>query len=138
MNSDDQLVVLDGSSFFVAGRDGDCPPGQETGFFYQDVRHLSVWRLRVDGQPVRLLTSRNDAYYSARVFGTLASAGWVTTRRCRSAATGWSQTGCMRTSSWRTTAPTAARSPWSWRWPPTFCASSSSWRRMSAGGPAST
>ena len=33
MNSDDQLVVLDGSSFFVSGRDGDCPPGQETGFF---------------------------------------------------------------------------------------------------------
>jgi glycogen debranching enzyme len=74
VNSDDQLVVLDGSTFFVSQRDGDCPPSQETGFFHQDVRHLSAWRLLVDGQPIRLLTSRNDAYYSARVFGTLASA----------------------------------------------------------------
>jgi glycogen debranching enzyme len=74
VNSDRQLVVLDGSSFFVSDRDGDCPPSQETGFFHQDVRHLSTWRLRVDGRPIRLLTSRNDAYWSARVFGTLASA----------------------------------------------------------------
>jgi N-terminal domain of (some) glycogen debranching enzymes len=58
--------VLDGSTLFVSRRDGDCPTSQETGFFHQDVRHLSVWQL---------LTSRNDAYYSARVFGTLASAG---------------------------------------------------------------
>jgi glycogen debranching enzyme len=75
VNSDDQLVVLDGSTFFVSHRDGDCPPSQETGYFSQDVRHLSTWRLLVDGRPIRLLTSRNDTYYSARVFGTLASAG---------------------------------------------------------------
>jgi glycogen debranching enzyme len=75
VNSDDQLVVLEGSTFFVSHRDGDCPPSQETGFFSQDVRHLSTWRLLVEGQPIRLLTSRNDTYYSARVFGTLVSAG---------------------------------------------------------------
>jgi glycogen debranching enzyme len=75
VNSDGQLVVLDGSTFFVSRRDGDCPAGQETGFFHQDVRHLSRWQLRVDGQPIQLLTSRNDAYWSARIFGTLASAG---------------------------------------------------------------
>jgi glycogen debranching enzyme len=75
VNSDDQLVVLDGSTFMVCRRDGDCPTSQETGFFHQDVRHLSRWELQVDGRPIRLLTSRNDTYYSARVFGTLASAG---------------------------------------------------------------
>ena len=93
MNSDGQLVVLDGSTFFVSRRDGDCPPSQETGFFHQDVRHLSEWRLLVNGQPMRLLTSRNDAYWSARVFGTLASAGVgrnppVSIRRHRVAAGG--------------------------------------------------
>jgi glycogen debranching enzyme len=75
VNSDDQLVVLDGSTFMVSRRDGDCPTSQETGFFHQDVRHLSRWELLVDGRPIRVLTSRNDTYYSARVFGTLASAG---------------------------------------------------------------
>ena len=81
MNTDDRLVVLDGSTFFVSGRDGDCPESQETGFFHQDVRHLSRWNLLVDGQPIRLLTSRNDAYYAARVFGTLASAGMTAVDR---------------------------------------------------------
>ena len=46
MNGDGQLVVLDGSTVFVSQRDGDCPPSQEAGFFRQDVRHLSAWRLR--------------------------------------------------------------------------------------------
>jgi glycogen debranching enzyme len=75
VNSDGQLVVLDGSTFFVSRRDGDCPPSQETGFFSEDVRHLSTWQLLAEGEPIRLLSSRNDTYWSARVFGTLASAG---------------------------------------------------------------
>ncbi len=41
----DQLVVLDGSRFFVTNLAGDCLPTQESGYFFQDVRHLSVWRL---------------------------------------------------------------------------------------------
>jgi glycogen debranching enzyme len=70
----DQLVVLDGSTFFVTNLSGDCAPTQESGYFRQDVRHLSTWQLKVDGHPIRLLTSRNDEYYAASVFGTLATA----------------------------------------------------------------
>jgi glycogen debranching enzyme len=70
----DQLIVLDGSTFFVTNRTGDCLPTQESGFFFQDVRHLSTWRLLADQAALRLLTSRNTSYYAASVFGTLASA----------------------------------------------------------------
>src|SRR5439155_183155 len=43
------------------------------GFFHADMRHLSNWQLLVDGRPVHVLTSRTVDYYSASVFGTLAS-----------------------------------------------------------------
>jgi glycogen debranching enzyme len=68
------LVVLDGSSFFVSDPRGDSDGSEATGFFHSDVRHLAAWRLLVDGEPVRLLSSRTVDYYSARVFGTLADA----------------------------------------------------------------
>jgi glycogen debranching enzyme len=69
------LVVLDGSSFFVSDDRGDVEPDAEAdGYFLGDTRHLSAWRLRVNGRPSRLLTSRVVDYYSARVFGTLGTA----------------------------------------------------------------
>lgn len=68
------LVVLDGSSFFVSDARGDSDGSAATGFFHNDMRHLAEWRLLVDGEPVRVLTSRTIDYYSARVFGTLPSA----------------------------------------------------------------
>jgi glycogen debranching enzyme len=69
------LVALDGSTFFVSDPRGDVGPGPEAnGYFYADMRHLSVWRLLADGEPVRLLTSRSVDYYSATVFATLARA----------------------------------------------------------------
>jgi len=37
------------------------------------MRHLSTWRVLVNGQPMHVLTSRTVDYYSAAVFGTLAS-----------------------------------------------------------------
>jgi glycogen debranching enzyme len=85
--------VLDGSTFFVTDRNGDCLPSQESGFFFQDVRHLSTWRLLADRAALRLLTSRNTGYYAASVFGTLASAEVgrnpaVTVRRDRLVADG--------------------------------------------------
>jgi glycogen debranching enzyme len=67
----DDLVVLDGSTFLVSSPNGDIEPELELGFFYADVRHLSRWQLRVDGQPLRLLSAGNLAYYSARMVGTL-------------------------------------------------------------------
>jgi glycogen debranching enzyme len=69
-----ELVVLDGSTFFVSDEAGDVRDGGAAGFFFQDVRHLSSWALSLDGAPMRLLTSRVVDYYSARVFGTLPTA----------------------------------------------------------------
>ena len=68
------LVVLDGSTFFVSDEAGDVRGGGPSGFFFQDVRHLSTWSLSIDGSPMRVLTSRVVDYYSARIFGTLATA----------------------------------------------------------------
>jgi len=70
----DQLVVLDGSTFFVSDRRGDAHGGETAGLFFADVRHLSVWQLLVDDEPVRVLTASVVDYYSARIFATLAAA----------------------------------------------------------------
>jgi glycogen debranching enzyme len=68
------LVVLDGSTFFVSDEAGDVGGDGPNGFFFQDVRHISRWALSIDGSPIRVLTSRLVDYYSARVFGTLPTA----------------------------------------------------------------
>lgn len=65
-----ELVVLDGSTFFVSDVAGDVAGGGSSGFFFRDVRHLSRWTLTIDGAPMRVLSSRVVDYYSARVFGT--------------------------------------------------------------------
>ncbi|HEX6231216.1 MAG TPA: glycogen debranching N-terminal domain-containing protein, partial [Actinomycetota bacterium] len=70
----DRLVVLDGSTFFVSGPSGDTEGREAEGFFHEDVRHLSTWRLLLDGEPMRVLTSRSHRYYSASVYGTLTTA----------------------------------------------------------------
>jgi glycogen debranching enzyme len=64
------LVVLDGNCFFITDSAGDVDSGKgPQGFFHSDTRHLSRWSLRIDGLPIRILTSRVLDYYSARVFG---------------------------------------------------------------------
>jgi glycogen debranching enzyme len=68
------LIVLDGNTFFVSDAAGDVEPGTDAnGFFHADMRHLSTWRLFVNGAPLHVLTSRTVDYYSASVFGTLAT-----------------------------------------------------------------
>jgi glycogen debranching enzyme len=68
------LTVLDGNTFFVSDPAGDVEPGDlPNGFFHADMRHLSKWRLLVNGRPTHLLTSRTVDYYSAAIFATLAS-----------------------------------------------------------------
>jgi glycogen debranching enzyme len=88
-----QLVVLDGSTFFVSDLAGDTHGEGTEGFFHADVRHLSQWGLLVDGAPIRVLTSRTPDYYSARVFGipTIPAGGAnprITIRRDRFVADG--------------------------------------------------
>ena len=68
------LTVLDGNTFFVSDAAGDVEPGEDAnGFFHADMRQLSTWRLRLNGQPMHVLTSRTVDYYSASIFATLAS-----------------------------------------------------------------
>jgi len=68
------LTVLDGNTFFVSDAAGDVEPGElPNGFFHADMRHLSKWRLLVNGRPTHVLTSRTVDYYSAAIFATLAS-----------------------------------------------------------------
>jgi len=70
----DSLVVLDGSTFFVSAQSGDVDGAEVEGFFHADVRHLSTWRLLLEGAPMRVLTSRSHRYYSASIFGTFGTA----------------------------------------------------------------
>lgn len=66
LNSDD-LIILDGCTFFYSSANGDVETGNSQGLFYRDVRHLSRWLLRLDGGELEPLTSRRVDYYSARV-----------------------------------------------------------------------
>ncbi len=68
------LVVINGSTFFVSYAVGDADGRMTEGLFHDDVRHLSLWRLLVDGAPLRLLTSRLSAHHTAHIFGTLPRA----------------------------------------------------------------
>lgn len=66
---DSDLIILDGCTFMYSDAAGDVEVEEAEGFFYRDVRHLSGWRVLVDGKPVEPLSSRRVDYYSARVVG---------------------------------------------------------------------
>src|SRR5262249_6149304 len=67
--SDDDLIILDGTTFWYSDPNGDLEAREHEGFFYQDVRHISTWQLRVDGCELEPLTSRRVDYFSARIVG---------------------------------------------------------------------
>jgi len=69
------LTVLDGSTFFVSDPSGDVEAEHADGFFHVDMRHLSTWRLLVDGESPRTLSSETVDYYSARVIGGVSRDG---------------------------------------------------------------
>jgi glycogen debranching enzyme len=69
MAADTDLIILDGCTFFYSDQNGDVDAKEAEGLFYQDVRHLSHWHVRVDGKPVEPLTSRRVDYFSARIVG---------------------------------------------------------------------
>jgi glycogen debranching enzyme len=61
------LILFDGSTFFISELNGDAQPETSEGYFHDDVRHLSVWCLRVDGEPLQGITARAVDYDTARV-----------------------------------------------------------------------
>ena len=61
------LLLLDGCTFFLSEENGDIEPNQPEGFFFNDVRHLSEWRVLIDGEQLKPLTSRAVDYFSGRV-----------------------------------------------------------------------
>jgi len=63
----DDLITLDGCTFFYTDSTGDVDAREAKGYFFEDVRHLSRWQLLLDEQPLDCLASRPVDYYSARM-----------------------------------------------------------------------
>jgi N-terminal domain of (some) glycogen debranching enzymes len=63
----EDLIVLDGCTFFYSDGCGDVDAHEAEGLFYEDVRHLSRWQLTIDGETIEPLSSRRVDYYSARI-----------------------------------------------------------------------
>lgn len=51
----DEVTLVEGSSFCVSDRAGDIAAHRAQGMFFQDTRILSVWRLSVDDMPLESL-----------------------------------------------------------------------------------
>jgi glycogen debranching enzyme len=68
--SDKTISILDGSTFLVASPNGDIDAGptQPEGLFYKDMRHLSKWKLTIDGIPLDVLSTDASEYYYAQHF----------------------------------------------------------------------
>ncbi len=63
------VTLVEGSNFCVCRNDGDIDPGPPHGVFFRDTRIISIWRLRVDGQPVEPLAVVPGDPYRARFLG---------------------------------------------------------------------
>src|SRR5919108_387346 len=62
------LIILDGTTFFFSGFDGNVTADDpDRGYFFEDVRHLSRWELKLRERSLTVLTSRAVDYYSARI-----------------------------------------------------------------------
>src|SRR5690242_14998323 len=68
-----QVTILDGSTFVVSDVQGDidAQPDQPLGFFYRDMRHLSTWRVLLNGRPLDALSTAEFGYDEAVFFLTL-------------------------------------------------------------------
>ena len=61
------LTILEGSTFCICDERGDVH-GQTDGFFCEDTRHLSIFRLTVNEKPPLLLSSGKVEYFSAAFY----------------------------------------------------------------------
>src|SRR5581483_7078622 len=68
--SDNTISILDGSTFLVSSPNGDIDagPSQSQGLFYKDMRHLSKWKLTMEGTPLDVLSTDAVEYYYAQHF----------------------------------------------------------------------
>lgn len=62
------VSLLDGTSFMVSDDLGDCNGIETEGFFFQDTRFLSVYRVRLNSEPLMRLSADTRSYYGARFF----------------------------------------------------------------------
>src|ERR1700712_2193617 len=65
------VSVLDGSTFVVSDRHGDIDPDVRLpphGFYSEDTRFVSRWRLSVQGQPTDILSNALIDYFGAQFF----------------------------------------------------------------------
>ena len=101
-----EVTILDGSTFIVSDARGDVDagPAQVQGLFYRDMRHLSTWRLLLDGRPLEALASDLVAYDCAAFFlvvptGTVYASPTVSLIRRRTVGDGMREQLTVRSSS---------------------------------------
>jgi glycogen debranching enzyme len=71
----DKLVLKRGNLFLVANAQGDVAPAgaRDLGLFQGDTRHLSAWRLTVQGGPLLCLATQLSTEYVAQIDFTVTS-----------------------------------------------------------------
>jgi len=94
--SDNNISILDGSTFLVSSPNGDieAAPNAPQGLFYKDMRHLSKWKLTVEGLSLSVLSADANEYYFAQHFcipptGTIYKNPTISIVRRRSVAEGF-------------------------------------------------
>jgi glycogen debranching enzyme len=70
LSMSDTISILDGSTFLVCSPNGDidAAPDQPHGLFYQDMRHLSKWKLSIKGIRLDVLSTDAIEYYYSQHF----------------------------------------------------------------------
>jgi len=70
MPASNEISLLDGSTFVVSRRSGDieATSDEPDGLFFRDTRHLSRWRLTVDGAAPEVLSVDDVDYFAAQFF----------------------------------------------------------------------
>jgi glycogen debranching enzyme len=68
--ANDEISILDGSTFVVSDRHGDieASPDEVHGLFYRDTRFLSRWQLSVNGGKPDVLSVEQQKYFEAQFF----------------------------------------------------------------------
>lgn len=57
-HSSSTLILHEGINCLVFDADGDITPGHGRGYYYDDIRYLSCWQMRVDGREMQPLGAR--------------------------------------------------------------------------------